>query len=339
MRLKLPPSPLSSPSSLRFYIQLGFTIFMLYVGLEFYAYYQWGIGASEVYTPRPPAVGAFLPIGALVSAKYLLFTGIWDVVHPAALVIFLMALFVSFVARKGFCGYMCPVGFATRLMDTLGRRLGISRRLPRWLSLLLSLPKYALLGMFIYLIILGMDIASIEGFMQSPYNMIVDSKMLVLFLHPSATTLTAIMVIALGSMIIPGFWCRGLCPYGALLGLFSWLSPLQVRRDAESCIDCQKCSKACPMRIPVHKAGQVLTPECQGCLECLAACPVQGCLAVKAGYGKASRALPFWSIAALSLLVLWFVYLTALVSGHWYGQVPPEMLRIFHKNLGMIGHY
>lgn len=330
---------ISNPSVLRFYIQLAAALFMLYVGWEFYQYYQWAIGATEVYTPRPPAVGAFLPIGALVSAKFLLFTGVWDTVHPAALVIFLSAIAIALVARKGFCGYLCPVGFATGLFDRLGRHLGISRTLPRWLSWLLSVPKYLLLAMFIYLIPISMGLQSIEGFMRSPYNMIVDSKMLVLFMEPSTFTIIAVFVILLGSMIIPGFWCRGLCPYGALLGLVSFFSPLAVNRDKEKCINCKKCSKACPMRIPVHGTARVNTPECQGCLECVAACPVDGCLGVRAGYGKSSIPLPSWSIPAASLLLLWMAYIAALGSGHWYGQVPPEMLRIFHKNLGVIGHY
>lgn len=332
-------NPFSNPSALRFYIQLAFAMFMAYVGWEFYQYYSWAVGLTDLYTPKPPAVGAFLPIGALVSAKYFLFTGTWDSIHPAALAIFFMAIIVSLASRKAFCGYLCPVGFGMSLMDRLGRRLGISRRIPRWLSLVLSIPKYLLLGVFIWLILLNMDIASIEGFMRSPYNMIVDSKMLLLFLQPSSTTIVAVLVILLGSMIIPGLWCRGLCPYGALLGLFSFFSPLAVKRDKVSCISCQKCSNSCPMRIPVHKTSRVSTPECQGCLECVAACPVEGCLGVRAGYGAASKPLPFWSIAAVALVILWFVYLTALVTGNWYGQVPPEMIRIFHKNLGMISHY
>lgn len=332
-------NPLSKPSDLRFSIQLAVTVFMLYVGWEFYEYYKWAIAVSDVYSPRPPAVGAFLPIGALVSAKYLFFTGIWDSIHPAALAIFLMALGISFIARKGFCGYLCPAGFALGLADKAGRRLGISVRLPRWLSWLLSVPKYLLLGFFVWAILLNMDIQSIESFMRSPYNMIVDSKMLLLFLEPSRTTIVVAMVVLLGSMLIPGFWCRGLCPYGALLGLFSFFSPLAVGRNAERCISCQKCTQACPMRIPVDKTLRVSSPECQGCLECVAACPVDNCLQVQAGYGKHKRLLPFWSIPALTLLLLWLGYIGAMASGHWYGQVPPEMLRLMHKNLNMIGHY
>ena len=52
------------------------------------------------------------------------------------------------------------------------------------------------------------------------------------------------MVVA--SVFVQNFWCRYLCPYGALLGLTSLLSPLRIRREPAACIDCAKCAKACP---------------------------------------------------------------------------------------------
>src|ERR1035437_8790231 len=39
------------------------------------------------------------------------------------------------------------------------------------------------------------------------------------------------------------FWCRYLCPYGALMGLVSLASPLRIRRETSLCIDCGKCAK------------------------------------------------------------------------------------------------
>ena len=50
-------------------------------------------------------------------------------------------------------------------------------------------------------------------------------------------------VIVLLSMFVQNFWCRYLCPYGALLGLVSLLSPVKIRRDKEACIDCGKCTR------------------------------------------------------------------------------------------------
>jgi polyferredoxin len=58
--------------------------------------------------------------------------------------------------------------------------------------------------------------------------------------------LVVLGLFVLASVFIPNFWCRFLCPYGALLGLTSWLSPTRIRRNAETCVDCAECAKACP---------------------------------------------------------------------------------------------
>ena len=100
------------------------------------------------------------------------------------------------------------------------------------------------------------------------------------------------------SIFIRNFWCRYLCPYGALMGLASLLSPLWIKRDPDKCIDCAKCAKACPSHLPVDTRLQVRSAECLGCLECVAVCPAEGALelSVLEGVRRAVR-LPnrFWS--------------------------------------------
>ncbi|MDL2314547.1 4Fe-4S binding protein [Desulfovibrio sp. OttesenSCG-928-C14] len=327
----------SSFSWFRALIQISFALFFLYVGWRFYHYYLWASGAVPDFTPRPPAAEAFLPISALVGLKRLLLGNGFDPIHPAGLSIFIMAIVISLIARKGFCGYFCPVGWFCQVLDKLGRRLGISRSPGRFVSLLISLPKYILLGLFVWLIVINMPGPAIEQFLFTPYNKVADSKMLVFFLDPSRNTLIGLGVILIGSMLVPGFWCRGFCPYGALLGLFSWLSPFAVRRDKEKCTYCRRCSKACPVRIPVYRAGRVSGPECQGCLECVAACPEPGCLSLTLGYGKARLLKPL-ALPLLCLGLLCLGYFTALAADAWYSQVPPEELKMYHRVLNLLSH-
>src|SRR5210317_2140562 len=98
---------------LRTLVQAGFTLFCLYTGYRFYLFYLWGTGQSLTYVPRPPSVEAFLPISALVGLKRLVLSGHYDMIHPAGLTIFLAAIFIAILLRKGFCGWICPVGFAS----------------------------------------------------------------------------------------------------------------------------------------------------------------------------------------------------------------------------------
>ena len=102
--------------------------------------------------------------------------------------------------------------------------------------------------------------------------------MLHFFEHMSTTALIVIGVLALLSIFVKNFWCRYACPYGAVLSLASLASPVKIRRDQESCIDCGKCAKACPQNLPVDRLIQVSSAECTACMECVASCTTQNAL-------------------------------------------------------------
>jgi hypothetical protein len=157
-------------------------------------------------------------------------------------------------------------------------------------------------------------------FLDAPYSRVADIKMLYFFEHLSPFGWKVIGTLVLLSVVIPQFWCRYLCPYGALLGFLSLLSPLKVTRDAQSCIDCGLCAKACAARLPVDRLGRVSSDECSACLSCVAACPVPRALRVETP--------PPWRRAlrpAVFATLLLFVFLggiqSAKVAGLWNTSV------------------
>ncbi len=327
MKKKAHPLP-----HLRRAVQAGFAGFCLFAGWRFYLFYQWAIGIRAAYVPRPAAVEGFLPISALVALKHLLLTGRYDPIHPAGLTIFIAALLMGLWLRKGFCGWICPVGFTSNLAETLGRRAKLALVPPRWLDLPLLAIKYLLLAFFAYLILWQMDRQAIEGFMVSPYNRIVDVKMLYFFLHPSRLAGGIMLGLLVLSLALKNPWCRYLCPYGALLGLLGLLSPLRVRRDQEACISCHRCERACPAAIPITAKTVVRNPECVGCLDCVAACPVDSCLEAACGPRRVSPYL----LPALTLALLFALWLTAKATGHWQTQTPlPELRRDYSLGLDL----
>lgn len=319
-----------TPSNLRLIAQGGFALFLVWTAVRFIAHVNWAMGLTETYVPKPPAVEGFLPISALIAAKRLLFTGQWDPVHPAGLVIFLAVLVMSLVLRKGFCGQLCPVGFVSNLLERLGRKLKIARQPGPKGRLVLEAPKYALLLGFIYVAV-TMNLQDSEQFLRAPFNMVADTKMLLFFEHPSTAALVALGVLAVASVLIPAFWCRALCPYGALLGLLGRLSPTAVTRDADACVSCGRCAKACPTGLPVDKLARVNSVDCQGCAECVSACPVQGCL----GVSFLRRRIPWWSIAAGCLLILIAASVVADMLGYWRSPIGPDMDRRMHMLMFM----
>ena len=321
---------------LRRTVQAGFALFCLYGGLRFYQFYLWAAGKSETYVPRPPSVEAFLPIGALVNLKRLLLTGQFDSIHPAGLTIFLAALLIALTLRKGFCGWICPVGFASNLAASAGRTMKLLLTPPVWLDWLLLAPKYVLLLFFSYLILLQMDLAAIEAFNATAYNLVVDAKMLFFFLAPSTLSLWIMILLVVLSFFLRNFWCRSLCPYGALLGILALASPLRVRREEKNCISCCKCDRVCPGAIRVSTKTNVRSPECVGCGECVSVCPAKECLSLS---DPGHRKLPLLILPVAVLTLFFLFYAWAQLTGHWQSQVPlADMKRAYSSGLDQLGH-
>jgi polyferredoxin len=146
---------------------------------------------------------------------------------------------------------------------------------------------------------------------------VADVKMGLFFVNLTWVGITVLILLAVGSVMIQGFWCRYLCPYGALLGLFSWMSPVRIRRTTESCIDCSLCDKACMARLPISKLSVVRSVECTGCVDCLAVCPVNSTLELAAGPNRLG--IPTYAAAIVLLFLLGTT--VARFTGQWQNDI------------------
>ena len=308
-------------------IQSIFLGYCLFIGYRFSHFVLWITGQSEISVPRSPSVEAFLPIAALMGLRRLLQSGTWDMVHPAGLVIFLAALLMALLLRKGFCGYVCPVGLISGLLNRLGRTFRLSKVPGARVDLALQAPKYLVLLFFLYTVFVGMDLQAVERFAAAPYNYVADARMLLFFQDPSALTLMILAGLGILGVFLRSAWCRYLCPYGALLGLLSWASPAHVRRDEETCVQCKRCSASCPGGIRVHSVLNVRSPECVGCMRCQSVCPVPECITARVGRTK----MPFWSIGLGCVALLLTAWLLALSLGLWHQNLPESMLRMIYQ--------
>ncbi len=69
------------------------------------------------------------------------------------------------------------------------------------------------------------------------------------------------------------FWCRNICPLGALLGFLGKLSPLRLA-VSEKCTRCMRCVNECKVGAITEDPKKYLGVECIGCYSCIAVCPV-----------------------------------------------------------------
>lgn len=310
--------------------QAAFLALNLYLGVRFYLWVRaMETGALENAIRRPAGVEGWLPIAGLMNLKYWLLSGHIPQIHPAAFFLLLTFVAISFLFRKAFCSWLCPIGTISEYLWRAGLKLfGRNFHLPRWLDLPLRGLKYLLLGFFVWAVS-SLSVAGLRAFMLSPYGLIADVKMLNFFRHIGETGLIVIGLFVLASVFVPNFWCRFLCPYGALLGVTSLLSPSRIRRDPTPCIDCAKCAKACPSALPVDKLVTIKSIECTACMQCVAVCPADGALNMSlpkllSGQPK-PRPLPAWAMAAGIAALFLGITGFAKATGHWESPIPESV--------------
>ena len=317
--------------SIRRGFQFVFFVLNVWIGASFYTWVRgFETGTHDRLSIRPAGVEGWLPIAGLMNLKYSLTLGRLPAVHPAALFLFVAFLAIAFLFRKAFCSWLCPVGTLSEYLWRSGRQ--ILRRnfvLPRWLDLPLRGLKYLLAGFFVWAIA-NMPASDIEEFMRSPYGVVADVRMLNFFRYLGETAAIVLGILVIASVLVQNFWCRYLCPYGALLGLASLLSPLRIRREPDACIDCAKCAKACPSALPVDKLITIKSAECTGCLECVAVCPAEGALQMALPASRRSskiRQMPAWAMAAGIAALFLGIIGYAKTAGYWNGGVPDYSYR------------
>ncbi len=316
--------PVEQTALIRRSVQIVFLILNLWLGVQFYVWVRFfETGGQSLYVPRPPGIEGWLPIASLMNLKYFAVTGLVPEVHPAGMFLLIAFIATSVVFRKAFCSWLCPIGTLSEWLWVGGRDLlGKNFTLPRWADVPLRSLKYILLALFVW-VVARMSADDLRAFLSSPYGLVADVKMLDFFRDAGRITVQVCLVLVILSVVTKNFWCRYLCPYGALMGLVSMLSPARITRDPISCIDCGKCATACPSLIPVDRLLTVRTPECNGCLTCVSVCPVKDALEMRTVRRRRRIGAPAIAIGVALLFLMVVGY--AKTSGHWKGNTPEAL--------------
>ncbi len=238
---------------------------------------------------------------------------------PAALFLSLATIVLTLVFGRVFCGWICPLGTLNNAVSTLSR----SRKSgPGKLYIL----KYYILFFILAAAFFGIQIAgvldplslfarsltiSIYPFVNSLFmsmlGLIEDyapegaadisgriysalrGKVLP-FNDVSFSQSTLIggifFIILLMNIIEKRFWCRYICPLGALLGLLSRFAPFGIR-VSEECVSCGACSKSCQGGAVMDNGSARMKAECMVCLDC-----DDPCTKSAVSYGMTSKTAP-----------------------------------------------
>jgi len=219
-----------------------------------------------------------------------LFTG-----YPIAKALLLV---ITFIMAPVFCGWVCPFGTLQDFFGIIGDKLGIKKcMVPKSLNKVLVCSRYVLLLITTFISI---------DFIFSLFKLDPRSNLSAVLTGNSLTVIGWIVIgIFLGiSLFFKRPFCNYLCIEGAKYGLVSALRPITIIRDENSCVNCEKCNRACPMNIDVSSHGQVRSLQCVNCMECVLECPISNTLTVGIVpiKGKNKKiVLPIIIIGALSI--------------------------------------
>ena len=255
-------------------------------------------------------VDALCPFGGIETLWTLISSGVFVKQVAASSVILLgVVLVVAVLFRRSFCGYICPLGALQELFGKIGKAIWPRNRpeVPALIDKPARFLKYVALAVFA---VWSWQAATLVIRPYDPW---------VAWMHLTSAEVIAEFSIGLailgislvGSIVYERFFCKYLCPTGALLGAISRFSLFKVRRNVDTCIDCRLCDKACPSNIKVSEVAVVESPECINCNECVNVCPVKDTLEVST---KASPSGKRTVLTALQMTVAVVAIVAALVG-------------------------
>jgi len=224
------------------------------------------------------------------------------------LLLSLITLAVTVVLGRVFCGWVCPLGTLNNLVGAW-KKWPRSAPTRRWFKvkyyLLVFVAGSSLFGMQIVgifdplsLLVRSFSLGVYPAFnygvnaamdvvyrvdakaLTVPSEFLYDGlkKSVLAFQQPyfiQGSLMTVLLLVILGlNLVERRFWCRYLCPLGALLGLVGrWAF---LKRDiAEGCNDCGVCEKDCQGAAAPDKAQGWMASECLYCMNCDDGCPTK----------------------------------------------------------------
>jgi len=238
--------------------------------------------------------GLFLELDPLAAIASFLTS--WTLYKGLALSLLIITGTLFF--GRFFCSWICPMGTINQVAGSVFNKLRAADTIALNTYRILYRFKYYVLAFFLVLAAFGPLQTGLldpipfitRAFAVSVFPAINQGRGWLYLRQPlfhGGTFLGLIFLsVILANRFLPRFWCRAVCPLGALLGLLSVRPLLSIRRDVDLCTDCKKCLTHCHGGCDPHSAIRVT--ECHLCMNCIEDCPEE---AIHYGLAKPSSSV------------------------------------------------
>jgi uncharacterized protein with FMN-binding domain len=221
--------------------------------------------------------GLFISTFAAMKAIFVsLVGGTFDAVAlTGQIVLALSMLLITAIMGRFFCGFLCAFGTMGDFLWYLGAKLKLKRsKIGTKFDRVLKKLKYVMLVLIVLLVwTLGVSLLGETANPWTAFGMLTKLGGWTDLTVILSIGMLLLLLIAAGSLYIERFFCRYLCPLGAVFGIVSKFRLFKIRKPRTLCGSCRACTKRCSMGIPLYRSGVVTSAECIDCMNCVEICP------------------------------------------------------------------
>ncbi len=188
-----------------------------------------------------------------------------------SLIEFLTAIIITIVLERFFCGWVCAFGTYNDFLHLLSKNVfKIDFKVNEKADAALKYVKYIIL----LLLMVVVWTASSKIFeTTSPWDAFAQITNFPQVLSDYSIGFILLLLITVGAFFVERFFCRYLCPLGAVFNIFSRIGILKIKKPTDKCGKCRLCTNSCSMALPLYKVKSVCGGDCINCFKCIETCP------------------------------------------------------------------
>ena len=187
------------------------------------------------------------------------------------LIEFTTAIIITIIFGRFFCGWICAFGTYNDLLHLLSKNVfKINFKVNEKVDAVLKYVKY---GVLLLLVVCVWTMGSKVLSTTSPWDAFAQITYFPQVLADYTIGFLLLVLITIGAFFIERFFCRYLCPLGAVFNIFSKIGILKIKKATDKCGKCRLCTSNCAMGLPLYKVESVCGGDCINCLKCIETCP------------------------------------------------------------------